>query len=307
MIAPYNDGEQTKLLGFTIGVPMPSSMVTAAPVIKKILTDSKATEGLRKAAIKMLAQQKNKISSASNLLDDLKNSFIEAGLSKTEADTRTWDTLGALAATGPNFAKRWSRHSSPFMGQKMNLKNIDDNPNAFLLQIIAEAIPTLDSKKAAEHQGQPYSLPSGVSFECDIGKTYHFWMTAYLSRQLASEGSSSEAAASSAYIANLGYQLSREAYAGKELKVKDMERFGATENGIRMDLVLAASGAKFGAASTKKQDYSIDLGQKLKESMKASPIDATPMSVLGILPGFLGKSANLIDRIQPDFIFENMK
>ncbi|HEY8271444.1 MAG TPA: hypothetical protein VIG33_11195, partial [Pseudobdellovibrionaceae bacterium] len=289
MIAPYGAGEQSIFskpgLGFAMGAPMPSSMVTAAPVIKRILTDSKATEGLRKTAIKMIEQQKMKINGKSNLFDDLQNSFVEAGLSKTEAETKTWDTLGALAATGPNFAKRWSRHSSPYMGQKMNLKNIDDNPNAFLLQIIAEAIPALDSKKAAEHQGQPYSLPSGVSFGCDIGKTYHFWMTAYLSRQLTSQGSSPESAASAAYIANLGYQLRREAFAGKELNVKDMEKFGATENGIRMDLVLAASGAKFGAASANSQVYSIDLSQKLRESMKATPIDATPMSMLGIIPG----------------------
>lgn len=312
MIAPYEAGQQstfisTQGLGFAMGVPMPSSMVTAAPVIKRVLSDSAATEGLRKAALKMLEQQKKKISGSSNLFNDVKNSFIEAGLSKSEAETKTWDALGALAATGPNFAKRWSRHSAPFFGQKMNLKNIDDNPNAFLLQVIAEAIPKLDSQKAAEHQGQIYSLPSGVSFECDIGKTYHFWMTAYLARQLTSQGSSADAASSAAYIANLGYQLKREAFAGKELKISDMERFGATENGIRMDLILAASGAKFGVASAKNQAYSIDLGGKLRESMKATPVGTTPMSVLGILPGFIGKSANFIDRIQPDFIFENMK
>ncbi len=312
MIAPYSEGEQSifvskKGLGFALGAPMPSSMVTAAPVIKKILTDSNATEGLRRAAIKMLEQQKRKIDGTSNLFDDLKNSFMEAGLSKIEAESKTWDTLGALAATGPNFAKRWSRHSSPFFGQKMNLKNIDDNPNAFLLQTIAEAIPKLDSQKATEHQGHIYSLPSGVSFECDIGKTYHFWMTAYLSRQLTSQGSSPDAAASATYISNLGYQLRREAFAGKELKVNEMERFGAIENGIRMDLVLAASGSKFGAATAKNQTYTVALGEKLRESMKATPIETTPMSMLGILPGFLGKSAIFVDKIQPDFIFKNMK
>lgn len=312
VIAPYGEGEQLLFvskqgLGFAMGAPMRSSMVTAAPVMKKVLSDQAATEGLRKAAIKMLEQQKQKISGTSNLFDDLKNSFIESGLPTSEAETKTWDALGALAATGPNFAKRWSRHSSPLFGQKMNLKNIDDNPNAFLLQIIAEAIPKLDSQKAADHQGQVYSLPADVSFECDIGKTYHFWMTAYLSRQLTSQGSSPEAASSAAYIANLGYQLRREAFAGKALKVNEMERFGATENGIRMDLVLAAAGAKFGVASAKNQPYSVDLGGKLRESMKATPIGTTSMSVLGILPGFVGKSANFVDRIQPDFIFENMK
>ncbi|MGZ3775192.1 MAG: hypothetical protein ACXVCY_14975 [Pseudobdellovibrionaceae bacterium] len=311
MIAPFSVGGQVFVgkngLRVKMGEPRRSSMVTAAPVIKRILTDSAATEGLRRAAIKMLEQQKKRMNKTSNLFDDLKDSFIEAGLPKSEAEVNTWDTLGAIAATGPNFAKRWSRHSDRISGQKMNLKNIDDNPNAFLLQIIAEAIPKLDTQKALEHWGQIYSLPQGVSFDCDIGKTYHFWMTAYLSHQLTSQGSSADAAASASYIADLGYQLRREAFAGKELNVNDMERFGATENGIRMDLVLAASGAKFGVESAKNQEYSIDLGEKLRESMKATPVETTPMSVLGALPGFLGKSANFVDRIQPDFIFENMK
>jgi hypothetical protein len=282
-----------------------SARVTAAPVIKKVLVDPQLTEGLRLAATKMLQQQKNKMESKTNLFDDLKSSFIQAGLNSKEAENKTWDTLAALAATGPNFAKRWSRHLYDY---KMDINNINDNPNAYLLQIIAEAIPKLDTQKATEHNGQSYSLPASVSFPCDIGKSYHFWMTAYLSRKLSLEGSSPDSASSSAYISDVGYQLRRESFSGPELKMADLENFGPTETGIRMDLLLAASGAKYGAAASQGQSFAVDLGKLLGNSMKATPTGLTGMSYLSqITPGFLSKGANFMNRLQPELIFEQMK
>lgn len=285
--------------------PFTSSMVTAAPVVKKILTDAAATEGLRRAALKMLERQSSVLSSEANAFDDIKKSFEESGLSTKEAENKTWDTMAALASAGPNFAKRWSRES---IAMKMDIKNINDNPNAFALQTIAESLPKIDTEKAKQQNGALYSLPVGINFPCDIGKSYHFWMTAYLSRNLVKSGSDTEAARSSAYIANLGYQMNRQAFAGSELNMENLERFGATENGIRMDLTLAAAGSLYGSNSAEGKVTKIDLAEKYRQSMKMSPTEPTYLGKAGSLfPGFSGKALTFIDRIQPNFIFDSVK
>lgn len=306
---PFSSVESKPIFSMGMGsaeAPITSSMVTAAPIVKNVLTDPNITEGLRIAALKMLKKQRLPTSQDSNLFDDIKTSMIEAGLSASSAEEKTWDVMAALATSGPNFAKRWSRNS---LAHKMDIKNISDNPNAFSLQTIAEAIPKLDTLKASEQNGKIYSLPNGIEFPCDIGKSYHFWMTAFLARKLSKEGSSIESASSSAYIANLGYQMRRELYAGSNLNMDSLERFGATENGIRMDLLLASSGAKFGASSASNGSYKVDLTQKYREAVKQSSSSSISMtSAIGsLLPGLPGKAATFIDRIQPLTIFESMK
>lgn len=310
-IMPFDQGEQSifvqKGAGFAFAPPMDSAMVTAAPVIKTVLTDKNATEGLRLAALKMLHLQDSKIQTNANIFTDINNSFQQAGLSEEDAIQKTWDVMGALAATGPNFAKRWSRHSAIFAGQKMNLKNIEDNPNAFYLQAIAEAIPNLDSLKSIQHSGSLYSLPDGIEFPCDIGKSYHFWMTAYLSRKLTLQGTNPEVASSSAYIANLGYQVQRESFNGTQLKMKNLGYFDSTENGIRLDLHLAAAGAKFGA--TPPTDNSpINLAEKFRTNLKNTSIVKTELTLIGdIAPGLAGKTAHFMERIQPNLIYDSFK
>ncbi|MDZ4661649.1 MAG: hypothetical protein SGJ18_08520 [Pseudomonadota bacterium] len=286
-------------------MPFTSSMVTAAPIVKKILTDAAATEGLRRAALKMLERQNSALSSETNAFDDIKSSFEEAGLTSQEAENKTWDAMAALASGGPNFAKRWSREG---IGNRMDLKNINDNPNAFALQVIAELLPKLDTEKSKQQKGALYSLPARVGFPCDIGKSYHFWMTAYLSRNLIKNGSDAEAARSAAYIANLGYQMNRQAFAGSELNMKNLGRFGATENGIRMDLILAAAGSLYGSNSAGGKATEIDLAEKYRQSMKSSSAESTYLGKAGSLfPGFGGNAITFIDRIQPNFIFDSVK
>lgn len=302
----YKEPPSTMSIGMgSKEMPFTSSMVTAAPVVKKILTDAAATEGLRRAALKMLERQSSALSSEANAFDDIKKSFEDAGLNTQEAENKTWDVMAALASAGPNFAKRWSRDG---IAKRMDLKNIDDNPNAFALQIIAESLPKLDTKKSKQHKGALYSLPNGINFPCDIGKSYHFWMTAYLSRNLVKSGSDAESARSAAYIANLGYQMNRQAFAGSELNMEKLERFGATENGIRMDLNLAAAGSLYGSNSAEGKATKIDLAEKYRESMKVSPAQGTYLGRAGALfPGFSGKALNFMDRIQPNSIFESVK
>ena len=68
------------------------------------------------------------------------------------------------------------------------------------LSAIAEFIPLMDPMMS-EHAGSLYSLPPSVKSDCDIGKNYHFWMTAYFARKNAVEGMDPKSAA--AYGANL--------------------------------------------------------------------------------------------------------
>ncbi|NUM60300.1 MAG: hypothetical protein HUU56_16840 [Bdellovibrionaceae bacterium] len=207
---------------------------------EKILTNPTYQSGLNKAALKVMNRLNDaEISSDANMFDDIKASFVEAGNDAEKAEEMTWDTIALLASAGPNLGLRlWTYKTNP-----------ENNYSRIALTAIAEMVPLLDSY-ALEQLGRHYSLPKAIQSTCDNGKNYHFWMTAYFAHQGIKKGLDNSAASGAAYIANVAYQVFSESGGRSPISVFKSDRFGSTESHIRMDLSLAAAGAKYGAYKT---------------------------------------------------------
>lgn len=219
------------------------SQVTAADEFKEIFNDERYVKPLRGVALKMLDYMKDPVmTEGSNLFDDVMREFSkpDSGFKGEEARDAAWKTLAVLAATGPNMYQRVIHQDEE------DLKAI--HPTALALAVIAQSIPHLDTQSMGQDKPRPYSLPKSVNFTCDSGKTYHFWLSAYLARKRLKEGVSAEGARGAAFAANLGYQLKAPSREGKSdyAATRTMPRFNYIENSIRMDLSLSSSGAAFG-------------------------------------------------------------
>lgn len=218
---------------------------------KKIYSSNKYDEGLRLVALKIADRVKNKIPAKANIFDDLQESFLASGLGKADAREAAIDTLGLVSNGGPNTLRRAVK-----VGLEYSQKSL-------ALGFIGNALAYLDIKKQ-ESSGSLYSYPSDVVAKCDNAKPYHFWMAAYLGKELKKSGFSDEDAESTVYLANQGYHLKRDIGYVQRNTSGDPTPQGPSKNAIltrspfdpahqiaRTDLAYAAAGAVFGARDGK--------------------------------------------------------
>ena len=140
-----------------------------------------------------------------------------------------WNVLAVLAARGANFYMLFD------YGSRENYRVMT------ALAVISSAALYFDS---LNRSGEIFSFPRGVHVSCDSGKSYHFWMTAFLAHEYGSKWA--------AYIAEIGYQK------------------------IRLDLAYAAAGAEFGAHS-EGTAFNFDINEAL-DRMEKSADPLKPMS-----------------------------
>jgi len=122
-----------------------------------------------------------------------------------------------------------------------------DDKTMVSLVAITNSVSVLDAKYQ-KNGNESYSLPKGMSFACDNGKPYHFWMTAYLSWNLSHEqGHSPEAAAAASYTAAKLYQMFTDNGFRNPSEVFASPPFSNAVNSKRLDMVFDAAGALYGA------------------------------------------------------------
>jgi len=239
---------------------------TAYPSFKKVLTSKDYAPGLKRAFLKLHQQFKSRKVSG-DLFSDIQSSFVESGNSLNEARDKAWEVMAVLSASGPN------------MGQRV-WKSVyfNKNPNAAYLIGIAAMVPHLDTDAMMASPSRLYSLPHGVDFPCDSGKSYHFWMAAYLSRMLVKNGSSPQDATAASYISEIGYQTKSESAGRSPSSVSQWQRFGDTEIGVQIDLNLAAAGAHYGADQASKnlnKKVRYNLTENLRNSINNMGVSPT--------------------------------
>ncbi|MBK9323734.1 MAG: hypothetical protein IPM97_12465 [Bdellovibrionaceae bacterium] len=229
-----------------------SESLTPVPVFKEVFTNKKYIEGARIAALKILNRfQDSKVSTKANLHDDIYDSYIKTGMSPSEAEDASWNIIAILAAGGPNLGSR--------------VKPIKAGDDFEILKValssISLAIPKLDfiSTKA----GHQYSMPGNISTTCDIGKPYHFLMTAFLARNEVKNGATPKAAAAAAYSTQKAYEMmTSQGGARDPNRVFTSDSFGSWNNMIRIDTGFSSTAAVYGANSAigKNKDLNIDTG-----------------------------------------------
>lgn len=229
--------------------------------LKKVLTDPKYVEGTRLFALKMMESVRENSRPKGNMLQDLTNYYIKSGLSKSEAEDCAWDVLAVIATGGPNISARISHLKTPEENSQMKAA----------LTVIATAIPVLDSRSFTS--GHPYSMPANVYSICDMGKPYHFWMTAFLARKVAKSGNI-DGAAPAAFVVQKGYEMVARTGKRDPARPFQVDTFDCYNNTIRMDLAYSAAAAHFGVASAQgledKVRFNVDEG--VKEIVKAAKV-----------------------------------
>ncbi|RYZ86314.1 MAG: hypothetical protein EOP06_14710 [Proteobacteria bacterium] len=257
-------------------------LISPVGPFKRTTSSVALTDGLRRGALKVIQRIEAK-DPGPGLLADLTAGFKESGLSAVDADNAAWDTLATLANSGPNFNKRTPQMLPFFLGD-INHPEPGFRPNAnyVALTALAELLPIADAIGMDRPNPRLYTLPENTVFPCDSGKTYHFWMSAYLARRRIKEGIAPEDAASAAYASSVGYQLMRDVLTDPDKaagEVKLNNRFGNGDVGTRIDLVLAAGGARFG--SNEAQNQNLNLARAFTKVLEGSPET----------PGMLAKAA----------------
>ena len=255
-------------------------LITPAKAWRTVIQhETKYAEGLRLAAITMIQELKDGSKKTSNVFADLKKSFEKTGMTKTESEDAAFNTLALYGNGGANLGARARALCTN------DCKAVPGIP--YYLEIIGKAIPRLDFQRSQAKQPL-YSWPDGVTGRCNSQKSYHFWMAAYLSRELVKQGNTPKAAEIATYAASVGYQLNREQ--GRIDNRKNVEKsinrpsFDPVVNVIRADLAYSAGGAAFGSNYSDLNPKTISIDNSLLRLIEKAPSNAISTPVLELAP-----------------------
>jgi hypothetical protein len=227
---------------------MKADFISLPDVYARILTDKKFEAGIVQAAQKIMAKADSEKPGNTHLFDDLYESFKSTGSSDKEAQKNAWDAIGVISSAGPNLISRLNYLRDPTHSDKTMIA----------LSAISVTTPLLDLQTENNESGM-YSYPNGMKFNCDNGKNYHFWMSAYLAHRLVDEeGLTPSEAAMAAYTAEKGYQMLATTVGPRDADaIFKLDTFNSRLLSMRNDLVQGSAGALYGA---KGQINDIDKG-----------------------------------------------
>lgn len=207
----------------------------ALPVVMKVLRDPSYQKGASIFALKIMERVEKKDSSG-DLLNDLTESYVQAGLNKVEAEEYAWNFIGTWATRGGNTYKH------------QQFAHPDAIKTLLAMDIMSAATPYLDQLRIENNQ-RPYSYPPSVDTKCSYGKSYHFWMSAFLTRRLGKELGSPEGAMTATYLAELGYQMLSQTTGRDPSRAFMVDSLDPVNNKMRLDVAFGAAGAVFGRAA----------------------------------------------------------
>lgn len=232
-----------KWMSFWGGMSLPA-------VFDDVLQNKKYEAGIVKAAKKIMAKAEGKQPGTSHLFEDLYQSFVDTGSSTKEAKKMAWDTVGLLSMEGATLSMRLRELRDPAYSDKSLVS----------LFAISKSIPLLDYTSRKKN-GETYSFPPGMKFDCHNGKPYHFLMSAYFAHRLVDEeGLDPQAAAEASFVAGKGYQMLASHGTRDEFDILKEPPFSEAINLKRMDLTHEAAGAWYGATEKK-----LDIDKGLKQ------------------------------------------
>jgi hypothetical protein len=154
-------------------------------------------------------------------------------------DLRTWKVLAVLAARGANFYKLYG------YATRQNF------PVIAALGVISSAALYFDQLTP----GGRFSFPRGTKVDCDSGKSYHFWMAAYLSKQYGSRWA--------AYLSSVAYQMRSDTEFRKPERAFTEKWNSIANQKIRLDLAYSASGAIYGERFQGSKSFNFDIDETL--------------------------------------------
>lgn len=175
--------------------------ITQLGLLEDVMLDPEYTPGAAIAAgtvmkrVERLERGEDPGLDSSDLFSDLVAGYISAGKSPEEARTRALDLLGVYGSRG---AATYSFFT---------LADKNTYPVLAALSYLASAASYLDAFRQGNRY---YSLPPTFTATCDLGKPYHFWLSAYLTRSLMRLKFSAAAAVTATHAAGSTYEFASE-------------------------------------------------------------------------------------------------
>ncbi len=228
----------------------PVQNITARSEIQQVLTE----EPYRKPLIGLALDYMNRIESGESIGDRRLDEDLRRVMKNED---RTWKVLAVLAARGANFYKLYG------YATRSNF------PVIAALGVISSAALYFDQMNEAI--GERFSFPRGVKVACDSGKSYHFWMAAYLTRSYGSKWA--------AYLSSVAYQMRSDTEFRKPERAFIDSWNSIANQKIRIDLAYSATGADYAERLKNGGIYNFDIDETLSILENGSemppPISAT--------------------------------
>lgn len=255
---PFHSKKCAKALEIVIKEMTPRENIMILPTVAEVLSNPTYVDGAAKAALKVMKRIKENDLNG-NLMKDIVESYKDSGLSEDHAKEHAWNLIAVWASRGPNIYGLTSR----FLSEK-NIQTLA------ALDVISSAIPYLD-ELALQNGKNPYSYPPQVKTKCSYGKSYHFWMSAFIARKAAIETGDPKAAKVAAYLSEIGYQM-KSGTTGRDPNHAFMiDHLDEDNNKMRIDVAFGSAGAVYGANDYKrKSDKTLDVDNALKVMIKKS-------------------------------------
>ena len=246
-----NAGSCSNGLNFIQETMRPVANLTLIGVWKEVFADPMYFRVYKKLSLQILAHLAAQDLPQLTMFDELNQLFLAdfqghiraSGINKAtqtsniaQAKEATWKSMAFFATAGANLANyiEYICQDNYWAAQR-------------ILFVIANGSLILDRKTSA--RGFLYSYPREINSLCDYGKNYHFWMSAYLAREVMKKTNNVKGSAAAAFTADKGYQFFKVGNGRDRNKVFRQNLFANYSNNIRLDLVQAAAGAWFGATS----------------------------------------------------------
>lgn len=233
------------------------------PEFEDIFLDKRYEVALRAVGVKIIDQIKTGNIPKTNLFDDLKSEFKKSSKSPTEADDMAWLVMGFLSRRGAN-----ADDSATGLGYPKN--------HAMTAALYAISMGSLVLDSQSNDNGHMYSFPSQVQNSCDMGKPYHFWMSAYIARKAMKDTGDPVASSAAAFTMQKGYEFLSNTFGRSPAKPFYLEPFDPYINVIRADLAYGGTGAWFGVLSAqgKAADAQLSIDDGIRETFLNSKMIA---------------------------------
>lgn len=251
-------------LGFEIMAPTTDEL-SLPDAITDVFSDPKYVEGARRAAVKILKKIRSSETPKGDLYSDILDSFLELNIEKSRAEEMTWNFIAATQFNGPN--------SMIFLRPLANKNNM---ALLFSIGVIGTGQYVLDSRRSG--LGQLYSYPPSVSTDCDFGKSYNFWVSAFIARKVTQKLKNERAATNAVWLLHLGYQMLATTGHRDRFQPYTEDTFSVTNNGIRMDMAAASAGAMYGSLAANGNKRNLNIHTALAALMKSADLAHSPMS-----------------------------
>lgn len=249
--SPLDTFSCAKALKYQLDLSRPSGDVAYPALYNEVLHDRKAISGIFLVAdrIKRLVNSGNLPST--RLFEDLETAYRKLGDDTFSAKERAWNVMGLFATGGANTASRIRNYFE-------RTQNTDLVSSAILL--VTTGTEVLNAR-TVEHNFL-YSLPRNVISRCDNGKSYHFWMPAYLAHKATSVGISEGPSRLAAWLPEVGYQMMSRSFGRVRERPFTVTWNELGNQKIRLDLAYAAAGAVYGSTDgdNLQQTINLDVG-----------------------------------------------